>query len=120
MQDDCPRWASGPDATPPAFQYLRDPYRCMDRAPVPDPADQKPVWLWSSRTQMTGQDVDLRRQVFLRHPVSLAGGTEVRPTPLPTKVGRSSRGPAQEPGDEPRRVRPSQPRHVRRPSGTGQ
>lgn len=28
--------------------------------------DPKPVWLWSSRTGMTGADVDLRWQAFLR------------------------------------------------------
>lgn len=33
---------------------------------LPGDRDPKPVWLWSSRTGMTGEDVDLRRQAFLR------------------------------------------------------
>jgi hypothetical protein len=33
---------------------------------LPGDRDPKPVWLWSSRTGMTGQDVDLRWQAFLR------------------------------------------------------
>jgi len=33
---------------------------------LPGDRDPKPVWLWSSRTGMTGQDVDVRWQAFLR------------------------------------------------------
>ncbi len=33
---------------------------------LPGDRDPKPVWLWSSRTAMTGHDVDLRWQAFLR------------------------------------------------------
>jgi hypothetical protein len=33
---------------------------------LPGDRDPKPVWLWSSRTGMTGEDVNLRWQAFLR------------------------------------------------------
>ncbi|WP_240677011.1 hypothetical protein [Actinacidiphila soli] len=33
---------------------------------LPGGGDPLPVWLWSSRTGMTGEDVDLRWQAFLR------------------------------------------------------
>jgi hypothetical protein len=33
---------------------------------LPGDRDPKPVWLWSSRTAMTGGDVNLRWQAFLR------------------------------------------------------
>ncbi|MDX5567850.1 hypothetical protein PYK79_37730, partial [Streptomyces sp. ID05-04B] len=33
---------------------------------LPGDRDPKPVWLWSSRTSMTGEDIDLRWQAFLR------------------------------------------------------
>ncbi|KPI30681.1 hypothetical protein OV320_0344 [Actinobacteria bacterium OV320] len=33
---------------------------------LPGDRDPKPVWLWSSRTGMTGADADLCRQAFLR------------------------------------------------------
>ncbi|WP_200259332.1 NF041680 family putative transposase [Streptomyces sp. HSG2] len=33
---------------------------------LPGDHDPKPVWLWSSRTSMTGTDIDVRRQAFLR------------------------------------------------------
>ncbi len=33
---------------------------------LPGHRDPKPVWQWSSRTGMTGQDVDVRWQAFLR------------------------------------------------------
>jgi hypothetical protein len=33
---------------------------------LPGDRDAKPVWLWSSRTDMSGADVDLRWQAFLR------------------------------------------------------
>lgn len=33
---------------------------------LPGDRDPKPVWLWSSRTAMTGEDVNLRWQAFLR------------------------------------------------------
>ncbi|MFJ8142759.1 transposase [Streptomyces sp. NPDC096013] len=33
---------------------------------LPGDRDPKPVWLWSSRTALTGKDVDLRWQAFLR------------------------------------------------------
>lgn len=33
---------------------------------LPGDRDPKPVWLWSSRTGMTGAEVDLRWQAFLR------------------------------------------------------
>lgn len=33
---------------------------------LPGGGDPLPVWLWSSKTGMTGTDVDLRGQAFLR------------------------------------------------------
>ncbi|MFB0633637.1 transposase, partial [Streptomyces sp. AB3(2024)] len=33
---------------------------------LPGDRDPKPVWLWSSKTGMTSEDIDLRWQAFLR------------------------------------------------------
>lgn len=50
--------------------------------------DPKPVWLWSSRTGMTGADVDVRWQAILRR-FDLEGSMDqIYPAELPESAPR--------------------------------